>query len=269
MNTKIRIYSFYYRNMAIPFENPVYVPVMAGKKLNTGPTWMEGDDTGDSISDKNLYFSELTGIYWVWKNTRQDLTGCCHYRRYFTAQKEPLDLILKRKLYFLIGLYKKRYGLIYTKNIQRFAGKVLGEQEILDIFQNHDAILPQPRKLKYSVQEHYRRYHKISDLVIIRKILAENHPEYLQSFQNMLESKRLYANNMFVLPQQTFYLFMEWWFNVLFEFEKRVELSEYGGYQQRILGFIAERLLTTWFLHQNLKVKELPVLYFKNLKFRK
>jgi len=45
-------------------------------------------------------------------------------------------------------------------------------------------------------------------------------------------------------------------------------LRDYKEYQQRVLGFMAERLLTTWLLHQKLKVKELPVIYFTRLKYQ-
>ncbi len=264
----IRIYSFYYKPTAIPVENELYKPVMVGNALNPPQSDMEGDDTGISISEKNRYYSELTGIYWVWKNTNQDITGCCHYRRYFNASDtEPVDYRLKRSFYYLAGLWKKRYGLIYTNNIRRFRNKILGKNEIIQILQNYDGILPQKRKLRYTVEEHYRRYHNFTDLGIISQVLSKNHPDYLDAYNRMLKGRGLYANNMFVLPAKHYDRFMEWWFSVLFEIEHAISVDDYKGYQQRVMGFIAERMLTTWFLHENLNIKELPVIYFKKIKF--
>ncbi len=260
----IRIYSFYYKNTIIPIANGIYFPVMAGNTFIQNQR-MTGDDSGESISEKNKYYSELTGIYWVWKNTKQDITGTCHYRRYFTL-KEPVDYKAKKILYFILGLYKKRYGLIYTNNIKRFGKRILNEDEISAIFQSYDAILPVGRKLKYSVKEHYRRYHNLRDLEIIEEIIKSMYPEYLSSFYMTLNSKQLYANNMFILPVYYFEKLMDWLFSILFEFEKRINLENYTGYQQRIFGFIGERLLTVWFYHENLKIKELPLIYFKKIK---
>jgi len=239
---------------------------MAGNAHYQSRLNIQGDDEGDSISEKNSSFSELTGIYWAWKNTKQEITGSCHYRRYFTAQPEPWDLRIKRSFYYLGGLYKKRYGLIYTNNVNRFTGRILTGSEIQAIFKNYDAILPQKRKLKYSVETHFSRYHDSKDLHLLEKIIGSNYPDYLPAFNKVMKSKRLYANNMFILPETHYQQFMAWWFSVLFEFEKQIKPEVHRGYQQRIIGFIAERLLTVWFCHKELKVKELPVIYFKRLK---
>ena len=263
----IGIYCFYYKDTVIPIDNHIYYPIMAGNAVAENKIGIKGDDTGISISEKNRYYSELTGIYWVWKNTKQDFTGSCHYRRYFTTGEEPFDYKLKRALYHVFGLYKKRYGLIYTGNLKRFSKKILNEHEILNIFKTHDAILPVQRRLKYSVAEHYRRYHNATDLKILEDIIQTRYPGYFSSFQKVLNSKRLYANNMFILPEKHFEKFMTWWFSIIFEFEKKVKLEEYQGYQQRIIGFIGERLLTVWFYHEGLKIKELPVIYFKKIKY--
>ena len=122
---KICIYSFYYKDTKIPVQNHSLCTCDGRKCFKSNSNRYEGDDSGISISDKNLYYSELTGIYWVWKNTKQDITGCCHYRRYFSAQKEPFDYKLKRYLYYLPGLYKKRFGLIYTGNLKRFKRRII------------------------------------------------------------------------------------------------------------------------------------------------
>jgi hypothetical protein len=263
---KIRIYSFYYKPTAIPVQNDMYIPVMAGRALLQSSAGMQGDDTGDSISEKNPSYSELTGIYWVWKNTVQGITGCCHYRRYFTAVKEPAGSRIMRILYFAAGLYRKRYGLIYTFNLERYRNRIINEEEIRGILKDYDAILPQKRKLKYPVKVHYSRYHNKKDLEILEAVLKDKYPAYLPAFKTVMDGNRLYANNMFIMQDLRFQQFMSWWYDILFEYERRVDLKDYRNYQQRIMGFLGERLLTVWFAHEKLKVKELQVIYFKKLK---
>jgi hypothetical protein len=241
---------------------------MAGNALQHS-SHCKGDDSGIQISHKNKFYSELTGIYWVWKNTRQDIVGSMHYRRFLTCQPESLIHQIRRLLYFPLNLYKKRYGIIYTRNHKKFVPLILSKSEILNLLQNYDAIMPLRRFMRYSVREHYRRYHNIRDLEIIASILKEKYPEYLASFELFLSGNRMYANNMFIFRRADFDRCMNWLFSVLFEFESRIQLDNYQGYQQRICGFMAERLLNIWLLHHRLKIKELPVVYFKHLKNHK
>ncbi len=265
--SEIKVYVFYYKGGQVLKLDSIYKPVMAGNELLKSSINITGDNTGDNISAKNKHYSELSGIYWVWKNTNQSITGACHYRRYFTLQQEPLLYKLKRVLYYPAGLYQKRYGLIYTKNTELFIKRIIDQNEIHSLLQKYDAILPQARKMKYSVETHYKKYHKISDLNLVESILKEKYPEFVEAFHDVLKNKRLYANNMFVLKDKHFQEFMEWWFDLLFEFEKRTDLNTYTGYQQRIMGFLAERLLNVWFRKKQLNCVELPVIYFKHFKF--
>ena len=262
----IKIYVYYYKPGSILFDDRIYQPVMAGNALRSDNELITGDDTGNNISAKNPYYSELTGIYWVWQNTSQEITGSCHYRRFFTAKPEPVWYRLKRTACFLAGIRRKRYGLIYTSNSGLFVPRIIKAAEIAYLLGKYDAILPQARKLKYTVEKHYDRYHDRSDLELLKNIIKEKYPDYLDAFDRVMKSKRLYANNMFIMKSDTYQEFMHWWFDMLFEFERRIDLRQYTNYQKRILGFMAERLLNIWFMKKQLNTIDLQVIYFKKLK---
>ena len=263
---EVKIFAFHYKPGSKNIGDQCYVHVWAGKNESTEINQLIGDNTGDNISSKNKYFSELTGIYWAWKNNSADIWGTCHYRRFFTTHPESFKYRIKRVGYYLIGIGRKRHGLIYTSDIDYWKNKVIFKEEVIQLLQTYDAVLPVRRKLKYTVEEHYKRYHNTFDLQIIRQILNIHSPEYLESYDKMLLGKRLYANNMFILRNQLFDELNNWLFEVLFEFETKVSLSNYNDYQERIFGFLSERLITCWFMHHQLKVKELNLVYFKKLK---
>ena len=265
---KCCIYTFYYKPQSLIDLPENYVSVWAGKNHKSGIKGFTGDDTGDNISDKNRYFSELSGIYWVWKNTHSEIVGTCHYRRYFTSFKEPFFSLLKRNLYFVLGLWKKRYGLIYTQNFKYWIPKILSEKDAVELLNKYDAIMPVRRKLRNSIKTHYKKYHHQKDLDLLKDILNEYSPEYLNSFESLLNQNRLFANNMFVMHWETFDKMMKWLFFILFKFEERSNIKNYTGYQERILGFLSERLISLWILHNKINYKELDLIYFKKLKYK-
>ena len=66
-----------------------YLPIQVGKAISNTDLGVQGDNTGDNISEKNQSYCELTGIYWAWKNLKNvDYIGLCHYRRYFDFHKQ-------------------------------------------------------------------------------------------------------------------------------------------------------------------------------------
>jgi hypothetical protein len=155
---------------------------------------------------------------------------------------------------------------MYTNHVKKYTPWILTEAHARDLLDQHDVILPRARRFRYSIQTHYHKYHSKADLELIEKILKEKFPEYLESWHRVLAGNVLYANNMFILKDDLYDAFMSWWFEMLFAFEKEANLESYEGYQRRILGFVAERLLTLWMLHQQLKIKELTLIYFKKFK---
>ena len=86
---KIRIYVMTHKKFEMP-QSPLFRPLHVGRACGEDLGY-PGDDTGENISDKNCYYSELTGLYWVWKNCHDvDYVGTCHYRRYLLGADERI-----------------------------------------------------------------------------------------------------------------------------------------------------------------------------------
>ena len=82
----VTVFTMTHKKFPTPGD-PIYVPVQVGRARAADLGYI-GDDTGVNISEKNCYYGELTGVYWVWKNIKtSDYVGICHYRRYFCTEE--------------------------------------------------------------------------------------------------------------------------------------------------------------------------------------
>ena len=82
-----KIYVAMHKKVELPKLDSLYEPLLVGsfnKKENIG---LIRDDSGKNISEKNENYCELTGIYWIWKNSKEDIVGLCHYRRFLAKNK--------------------------------------------------------------------------------------------------------------------------------------------------------------------------------------
>ena len=230
MQTKILIAT--HKKYIFP-NSDTYIPIQVGKGLSQEEFGYIGDDIGENISSKNKNYSELTALYWAWKNQFfKEVTYCglVHYRRYFSG----------------------------TENFGKF--KILSEKETADLMAVYDVIVPLKRKYYIeTVRDHYAHAHYKKDLDILEKVLTEYSPEYLKAFDTVMKQTSLYLYNMFVMHTEHFEAYCHWLFPILFEVEKRADISDYDTYQRRIFGFLAERLFNVWLLHHQLQVKEVKV----------
>ena len=69
-------------------EDGLYLPVQVGAAINERIDGFAHDDEGDSISEKNPRYCELTALWWGWRNLTCDWLGLVHYRRYFAGSGE-------------------------------------------------------------------------------------------------------------------------------------------------------------------------------------
>jgi hypothetical protein len=67
--------------------NPIYRADLASRNFIF-------DDVGDNISHLNRYLGDLTGLYWIWKNTNDEFVGTNQWRRFYddnAVQSMQLD----------------------------------------------------------------------------------------------------------------------------------------------------------------------------------
>lgn len=220
----IKVFTMTHKKFEVPPDS-MYVPLHVGRELSSDLGYT-GDNTGDNISELNCYYSELTGVYWIWKNyTGSEYVGVCHYRRYLINSE----------------------------------GKVFTETEFLSILKNYDLITTKKIRLECSYFEGYGGHHEIKDLIETGKVISEKYPEYYPTFEKIINSNETYFGNIMITSKKLFDQYSSWLFDIFFEVQKRVDIDSYDEYHRRVFGFISEMLLLVWVTVNKLKVFECTV----------
>lgn len=218
------------------FNPPVfqgYIPIQVGRYCTKEYLPYLSDDTGENISNKNITFCELTALYWIWKNRESsDFVGLCHYRRYFT---------------------KFRYS--------NSSAWFLKESDVEEIFKKYDVILPRKYRFdSHTVRERYSfGYGRDADYIMLRKVIEDLTPKYLESFDLVSNSNEASYRNMFIMKSVMVDEYCSWLFEILFELERRIDLSSYSAQEVRLLGFLSEILINVWVRQNGLLCYECAV----------
>lgn len=229
---KIKIMVATHKAYEFPAD-PGYIPLHVGKIFSGSDFGVLGDDRGDNISNLNKSFCELTGLYWFWKNVDAEYIGLAHYRRYF----KPINSLS-----------------VKVKNIP-----IATSEDLLKLLETRDVLVSRKRCYYVdTIYSHYKHSHYFSDLLKLKEILYKECPEYIGAFENVFEGRCLSLYNMFVMKKDFFDEYSDWLFKLLFQLEKEIDYQSYGVYQQRVFGFLSERLLNVWLEHN---ISRLQVLY--------
>lgn len=253
MEKDLNIWVISHKDIEGLFEyNNCYKRLHVGAAINSETKCEYRDDIGDNISEKNPFYCELTGIYWVWKNAKKSkYVGFEHYRRHF-----PLE----------------------TDNI-------------INILDNYDVILPEQTEIYTTVRSDYFTNHSFHDWLSLEEVVKRLYPDYIESWNKYFnEIDTMYYRNMFIISWDKFDSLCTFIFNILDEFTKKEGLNtpedyekhieekaahtmfyehqifgtDWKTYQMRICGFIAERLTTLWMKHNIKPEKRFEIEYESN-----
>ena len=223
---KTSIYVCTHKDFTAP-PDPVYRPLFCGAALPGRETCgYLRDDAGENISVKNPFYSELSGMYWVWKNDLTDeAIGLCHYRRY-----------------------------LLDKN-----GKLFSEATITSALSEYGAVTTKRVILDHPYREAFGGRHNPRDFELLEQAVAERESDYLEGFRRIAAGRETYFGNMLIAGRELFGAYSEWLFGLLFATEKNVDMTGYNDYQKRLYGFLSELLLMVYLEHNGIRVLECDV----------
>lgn len=205
-----------------------FIPLHVGraKAAEFGYT---GDDTGESISQLNCFYGELTGLYWLWRNYEgQENIGICHYRRYFCD--EHCRLLSSKEADLLL----EQYDVITTEAFR------IEEESYRDL---------------------YASSHYVEDLDEAGQVIKELYPEDYKVFLEVINGKTHYKGNLMVTSRENFDAYCEWLFSIFAILQERINYDKYeDAFHRRVFGFLSEQLLMVWVVARQLKVYEGKVL---------
>lgn len=191
------------------------MPIQAGAALTEKRILPLCDNQGENISYKNKEYCELTVLYWIWKNDRSKYAGLCHYRRHFNLNADLLNRICSSDI---------------------------------------DVVLTIPILNYPDVQTVYANDHIAKDWDIMLEVLKELQPDYFNTAEEVRQGVFYYGYNMFIARKEILNEYCKWLFPILEYCENRCGCKA-DVYQNRYVGFLAERLMSIYFLHHEDKYK--------------
>ena len=237
MNNDLNVWVLTHKKNKYDLNDVNHINLQVGAAITNEPSYDYRDNIGENISEKNPLYLETTGHYCVWKNfNTSKYVGFEHYRRHFDLSKKDIETILSV----------------------------------------NEIILPRKMFFNTTLEEQYKNCHSHYDLNLCKEILFEKFPEYKESYEKYIEQGRfIYIANSFITTKENFNNLCEFIFSIFTEFEKRVgcktidewrnHVKEHSvsicpedhkrdglnwvDYQMRIFGFLSERLVTLYVMH--------------------
>lgn len=231
-----------HKDVKLPALPEGYRIIHAGHAVAKNFFGYPGDDTGDNISALNLYLNEMTALYWLWKNTTNDIVGLNHYRRFFTEAHDTTFAVEKILSHSAAEKILREYDIIVAEN-------VLSKMPI-SCWQ----MLVSDYELERFVDEIFRRH------------IADKQTDYLDAFDRVSNAYTGFQYEIFITRRKIFDEYCAWIFSFLLDVTEeifaRTNIRQIDNPRKyRIISFFAERLLNVWLWKNRLRIKKLPVMF--------
>lgn len=210
-----------------PFEckvtDPAYKVLYAGEDFDCPiPSYKVGKT---DLPHDDKFYSELYHLHWAAQNLElKDYVGVCHYRRYFGFLDDVPDV------------------------------------------SDFVPITAIPFGLNGTMSDAFKHFHNIDDLILGGEIIKEHFPEYYDAFNKMMNNQWMIPCNMFIVSKEDFYEwdrlvagvgkiigeripdYIEHINNNKEKYLKDFAPNNTVEYQQRIGGYVLERLTNVFFI---------------------
>lgn len=166
------------------------------------------DDTGTNISKLNIWLGDLTGLYWIWKNTNDEFVGTNQYRRYYLNDDVSNIAFDEKTVYISTPIVYTQYNLFEQYSLAHWP---IGVQILIEAAKHKKINMP------------------------------------LDHIVNVLnEVRAISPANMFFADRKLFNVICERLFEIIFELYEGTKYSLpyiQPPSQTRLIAFLAERIL--------------------------
>lgn len=234
------LFCMYYQDVLFDTQNNNVINIQCGRASNNCRLNMIGDDTGDNISADNRYWSEITGLYWIYKNfeyKRLKYIGTSSYRRFLNLNRETCPLKIVRP----------------DEAAKSF--KKINDDVISEILIGYDVILPVQYTYAWSIRRVFSMNYSDSDFELLEEAVKLSGHEYYGALETICyQGNRLEGHNLFIMKPELFEIYSEWVFDILMTLRSQINPKDYSISEVRVFGYMHELLLPIFCKAKNLKV---------------
>jgi hypothetical protein len=239
----------YYKDIHIDTNFWPYFNIQCGREGSHLDLGMQPDNTGDNISAENRYWSEITGLYWAWKNfEKTKYVGLCSYRRFFNLKEssEPLSIV--------------------DAASARSELEKIDYMSVVKIFEENDIILPVAYKYPWSIRRVCSKNYNDQDFSILERYIMQHESEYYEDYKYfMYNSNKMIGHNMFIMRWDDFQDYCAWVFGILIPLSKEIDPTNYPINQVRVFGYMHELLLSVYIRKRKMKSYSSQILWVENV----